>query len=408
MKEIEDIIRSWKKAQEAGKKTALATVVHVEGSSYRRPGARMLVTEDGELTGAISGGCLEGDALRKALLAISQQQNKLVTYDTTDEDDIQFGVQLGCNGIVHILFEPIDPAITNHPVALLEKAMSTGKETVIVTLFSLTAYDGVQPGTCLLHAHGVVHSNMANPVWEKITSNDIKEVLNTRTSLLREYKLDENIISGLIELVKPPVSLIIVGAGNDALPLVKIANTLGWHTTIVDGRPGHANRQRFPDARYIITGKPAIAMEQIRPGAQTAFVLMTHNYNFDKSMLQLLLGQPYDYIGVLGPGRKLERMLKELEEETGIAITDAILSNIYGPTGLDIGSETAEEIALSIMAEIKMVLSARVGNSLRDKKGSIHQHEQYLLQHPQATGHTAGPVSCAITEQLSNNSTSAV
>lgn len=408
MKEIEDIIQSYKKAQEAGKRTALATVVHVEGSSYRRPGARMLVTEDGELTGAISGGCLEGDALRKALLAIAQQQNKLVTYDTTDEDDIQFGVQLGCNGIVHILFEPIDPAVTDHPIDLLEKAMSAGKETVIVTLFSLDAYNGLQPGTCLLHANGVVYSRVTNPVWEKVTSNDIQEVLRTKTSLLREYKLDENSTSGLIELVKPPVSLIIVGAGNDALPLVKIANTLGWHTTIVDGRPGHANRQRFPDARYIITGKPAIAMEQIRPGAQTAFVLMTHNYNYDKSILQLLLGQPYDYIGVLGPGRKLERMLKELEEETGISVTDAMRSNIYGPTGLDIGAETAEEIALSIMAEIKMMLSARVGNSLRDKKGSIHQHEQYLLQHPNATDHTADPVSCTITEQLTNNNSSTV
>src|SRR6201991_4776826 len=98
MKEITDIIKSYELALSTGKKMALATVVHVEGSSYRRPGARMLVTDDGQLTGAISGGCLEGDALRKALLAISQQRNKLVVYDTTDDDDLQFGVQLGCNG----------------------------------------------------------------------------------------------------------------------------------------------------------------------------------------------------------------------------------------------------------------------------------------------------------------------
>src|SRR6201990_2541327 len=98
MKEISDIIAAFERAASAGKQMALATVVHVEGSSYRRPGARMLVTEDGEMTGAISGGCLEGDALRKALLAIIQQQNKLVTYDTTDEDDAKIGVQLGCNG----------------------------------------------------------------------------------------------------------------------------------------------------------------------------------------------------------------------------------------------------------------------------------------------------------------------
>src|SRR5690606_34236897 len=98
MKEIKDILRAYHIANDAGKKTAIATLVKLEGSSYRQPGARMLVTEDGEITGAISGGCLEGDALRKALLAINQQQNKLITYDTSNEDDIEFGVQLGCNG----------------------------------------------------------------------------------------------------------------------------------------------------------------------------------------------------------------------------------------------------------------------------------------------------------------------
>ena len=109
-KEIKDILQAFKAANAAGRQTALATVVQVEGSSYRRPGARMLVEDNGRMTGAISGGCLEGDALRKALLAIHQGQNKLVTYDTLHEDDIEFGVQLGCNGIVHILFEPIDPS----------------------------------------------------------------------------------------------------------------------------------------------------------------------------------------------------------------------------------------------------------------------------------------------------------
>src|ERR1700748_107663 len=137
MKELNDIIRSYDKAVMQKKQTALATVVKVDGSSYRRPGARMLVTEDGQLTGAISGGCLEGDALRKAQFAIIQQQNKLVTYDTTDEDDVQFGVQLGCNGIVHILFEPIDDTKQYHAIRLLQELSSERREAVLVTLFSL-------------------------------------------------------------------------------------------------------------------------------------------------------------------------------------------------------------------------------------------------------------------------------
>src|SRR5687768_3102035 len=122
MKEIKDIIKAFKKAVANGKKSALATVVSVEGSSYRRPGARMLITEDGELTGAISGGCLEGDALRKALFVMSEQRGMVVTYDTTDEDDAKIGVGLGCNGIIRILIEPVIETQVNHPIAMLETA----------------------------------------------------------------------------------------------------------------------------------------------------------------------------------------------------------------------------------------------------------------------------------------------
>lgn len=137
MKEIQEIVRAYDEAQKANKKTALATVVHVEGSSYRRPGARMLVTEDGELTGAISGGCLEGDALRKARLVMVQQKSLLVTYDTTDDDDAKLGVGLGCNGIIHILIEPIHPEQQTNPIQLLKAILTDRQNAVLVTLFSL-------------------------------------------------------------------------------------------------------------------------------------------------------------------------------------------------------------------------------------------------------------------------------
>src|SRR5678816_3103289 len=136
MKELNDIIAAYDKAVLQNKKMALVTVVKVDGSSYRRPGARMLVTEDGEITGAISGGCLEGDALRKAQFAMFQQQNKLEIYDTTDEEDARLGVQLGCNGIVYILFEPIKNEDVNNPLGLLKKVALKRKDAVLVTVFS--------------------------------------------------------------------------------------------------------------------------------------------------------------------------------------------------------------------------------------------------------------------------------
>src|SRR3954453_7951815 len=152
MKEITDIIKAYDESVKVGKQSALATVVSVEGSSYRRPGARMLVTDDGMLTGAISGGCLEGDALRKALLVMQQQKPMLATYDTTDEDDAKLGVQLGCNGIVHILIEPINTADKNIPVEILKVITAKRRNAVIATLFSLKSRKAAQPGTCMLLA----------------------------------------------------------------------------------------------------------------------------------------------------------------------------------------------------------------------------------------------------------------
>jgi xanthine/CO dehydrogenase XdhC/CoxF family maturation factor len=150
MKEIRDIIQAFDEAQKLGKQTALATVVHVEGSSYRRPGARMLIEDDGQLTGAISGGCLEGDALRKALLVMTEKRSRLVTYDTMDDDDAKFGVGLGCNGIIQVLIEPIDISNPDNPIQYLKKLNEKRQMAALVTLFSLQDRKGPQYGTCLL------------------------------------------------------------------------------------------------------------------------------------------------------------------------------------------------------------------------------------------------------------------
>lgn len=366
MKEIEDIVASYKKASAAGKKTALATVVHVEGSSYRRPGARMLVTEDGELTGAISGGCLEGDALRKALLAINQQQNKLVTYDSMDEDDNSFGIQLGCNGIVHILFEPIDATVKDNPIQLLELASTQTNNSVLTTSFSLQDPQGEQIGTCLF-------ANEQEFISSKSFAANLKEevqaVLQSGASMMKQY--DKT--SAFIELVPPAVELVIAGAGNDAFPLLKMADVLGWHVTVMDGRKTHATERRFPSAKKIIVAKPAEGVSQINISHQTVFVLISHNYNYDLGMLQRLIHSNCQYIGVLGPKKKMEKMYAELQDN-GLVITAQDKEKIFGPVGLDVGAETAEEIALSIIAEIKAVLSKRAGASLRNKEGFIHDH----------------------------------
>ncbi len=363
MKELNDIIQAYDKAVVCGKQTALVTVVKVEGSSYRRPGSRMLVTEEGEITGAISGGCLEGDALRKALLAISRQQNKLEIYDTTDEDDAKLGVQLGCNGIVYILFEPIVNNNALNPLALLKNVARHRKEAVLVTAFNEDK-NAHQPGTCCFinDKEKISLTNESkNFIEEAIT------VLEHKNSFVKSY----SDCSVLYQFVPPTIQLIIAGAGNDALPLVDMAALLGWQTVVVDGRPTHATKQRFYKAGEVIVAKPCEALAQVCIHEQTAFVLMTHNYNYDLALLSQLLSFRCTYIGVLGPKNKLQRMVTELEKN-GVAVTDEQIHSVYGPVGLDIGAETAEEIAVSIIAEIKAVLAGRKGTLLKDRPFAIH------------------------------------
>ncbi|WP_353721326.1 XdhC family protein [Dyadobacter sp. 676] len=379
MKEITDIIRSYEQALTSGKRMALATVVHVDGSSYRRPGARMLVTDDGQLTGAISGGCLEGDALRKALLAISQQKNKLVTYDTTDENDTTLGVQLGCNGVVHILFEPIKTDDPENPVELLKKVAAKRQNAVLVTLFSLQSRTGAQPGTCFLHlqADDRAICNCTPEMYDQLLSE-------TRAAYQRGdsfFKAFGRSLTGFVEYFNTPPSLVIAGAGNDTIPLTEMASVLGWEITVVDGRTGHATRQRFPKAGKVLVARAEDVLKHIPIDERTFVLLMTHNYNYDLALLkQLLTVDACRYVGALGPKKKLERMYSELESG-GMLITDKQKTKVYGPVGLDIGAETSEEIALSVLAEIKAVLGRRAGLSLREKLEPIHSRSDQRVDY---------------------------
>ncbi|MDB5128740.1 XdhC family protein [Mucilaginibacter sp.] len=379
MKELQDIVKAFDRAQKAGKQTALATVVHVEGSSYRRAGARMMVTDDGQLTGAISGGCLEGDALRKARLVMAQQKPMLVTYDTTDEDDAKLGVGLGCNGIIHILIEPIDPSSSNNPIALFKQFLSKREPVVLITVFTLNDKQATQPGTCaLMNKDEQVTGAFPDSIIKDAVLIDAKDVLKNGNSVTKTY-IYEDRFTCFIELLQPAVSLIVVGAGNDAIPLTKLAAVLGWQITVIDGRANYIVSERFPLADKLIVTKPDDALSKLSLDDRTVFVLMTHNYNYDIAMLKRLLPLQLPYIGALGPKKRLNRILDELREE-GINVTDEQLKSIYGPAGLDVGSENSEEIALSIISEIQAVLTKRNGSSLRYKAANHSRGGEQIVQ----------------------------
>jgi len=379
MKEIKQIIRAFDRAQQNGQQTALATVVQVEGSSYRSPGARMLITEDGELTGAISGGCLEGDALRKAQLVMFQQQSMVVTYDTTDDDDAKFGVGLGCNGIIHILIEPIEPKDAFHPINLLKLCLESRQDRVLLTFYDLKHKRAQQVGTRLLLENGqwIGDADLAPGHNVKLPPRHVLEaacnkVLSDQKSLILPYENEQCRV--FVELIKPPVALVVVGAGNDAIPLTQFAHILGWETTVVDGRADYCTPSRFPKAHRLLHSKAELVADAISVDQQTVVVLMTHNYNYDLTVLTHLASSDAGYLGVLGPKKKMDKMLEALKKN-GVQLSREELDKIFGPIGLDIGSESPEEIALSALAEIKAVLERKAGTFLRDKKGPIHEDD---------------------------------
>lgn len=380
MKEIHEIIKAYDAATQAGKRSALASVVHLNGSSYRRPGARMLVTDEGELTGTISGGCLEGDALKKAMMVLSQQTSKLVTYDTNDEDDATIGIQLGCAGVIQVLFEPIDENNVNNPIQLLRTAIARRQNAVLVTLFSLEDKRNEQPGTCLLmEENGNISGAIPYPELQKNIMEDVNMAMHRQVSSFKNYTGENFSFTAFIEFLQPQVSLVIIGAGNDAIPMMQIAETIGWDIRVVDGRSTHAKPERFASACQVLVSKPEKVLEHITIDSQTVFVLMTHNYNYDLAMLKVLFLKNVTYIGLLGPKKRLDKMIDEIRDE-GILIDEDQLKKIYGPVGLEIGAETAEEIALSIIAEIKAVLAGKPGRSLREKQDEIHSGNDTAIE----------------------------
>ncbi|MGL6267701.1 MAG: XdhC family protein, partial [Chitinophagaceae bacterium] len=306
MKEINNILNSYDETIATGKKSVIATLVHVDGSSYRRPGARMFITDEGIITGAISGGCLEGDALQKALHVLAQQKSRIVTYDTTDEEDNSFGVGLGCNGVIQVLIEPVNSSDPMNPIEFLRTVITKRQKAVLITLFSLDDKKNPQPGTCLfLDSAGNIKCNVPDPKLAGALKKDAALAFAEEKTKFKKYISDDFKLTAFIEFIKPAVSLVIIGAGNDVIPMVEMADLLGWESRVVDGRSSHARQERFEKSCQVLVSKPENVLEQIFIDEQTVFALMTHNYNYDKAMLQILIGKNVSYIGMLGPKKKL-------------------------------------------------------------------------------------------------------
>jgi len=369
MSELRRLLRAYDSCRLAGQASALATVVAVAGSSYRQPGARMLIAADGLVTGAISGGCLEGDARRRARQAMQRGCPVVVTYDSTDPaEDLSLGAQLGCQGIVQILLEPLDYANAGNPVELLRQAAGQDEPAVLGTVFDgPAAWLGQR---LLLTAEGRCWGTLsASPALGTHLRARAAAALVSGKSQHHAYTTSAGPVQVLLEVLVPAPRLTVYGAGNDAQPLVRLAAGLGWRVTVVDGRAALATPARFPDAERVEVVS-AHAIDAL-PHTSSWAVLLTHNYHYDLAVLRHLLPAPPPYIGLLGPRQKYERLLTELRQAVPAA-AELLAGCLHSPIGLNLGAETPEEIALAIVAEIQAVRAARPAGFLRDSPLPIH------------------------------------
>lgn len=372
MKELQEIVTAWEILCAEGREAVLATVVQVSGSTYRRPGARMLLAAEGRLAGSVSGGCLEGDLVKKAQWH-TRSGAALVTYDSTDEDDVVWGFGLGCNGVVQVLLERVAPN-TPGPLRLLQSVLHERTPGVIATVIG--GEGRARVGQRLLLLPNGRQDTLSDAALLAQVENDAQAVLAARRSQTETYALPGGTSAVVfLEAVLPPLPLVIFGANHDALPLVRLAKELGWHVTVADVRGAHP--ERFPEADRVLAGSADTLCREISWDAQTAAVVMTHNYSDDKRLLRRLLETSAFYVGQLGPKARTERLLAEISDN-GFVVTDAHRSRLHGPVGLDIGADTPEQIALSIIAEIQAARTGRTGESLRERRDPLHPHPAAL------------------------------
>ena len=313
--------------------SVLATLVTVEGSSYRRPGARLLVRADGSRVGSISGGCLEEDVIARATKVLATGEPDSVVYDTTSENDVVWGVGLGCHGVVRVLLERVSP---RPPWAdALAKNFRARRPTALA----------------------VTHGGRERIEW------------GTRLAAPGDCHDPEALF---LNEVSPPTALIIFGAGDDAQPLARLAKELGWVVTIADPRAAFATTQRFPQADSLVVGAADSLVGKIDPRADSVAVVMTHHYVHDVPILRDLLARPLAYLGLLGPKKRAEKILSDLAA-AGVVLTPAQRAQLHAPVGLDLGADSPEQVALSIVAEIQAALTQRNAQPLRERTRPIHE-----------------------------------
>ena len=353
--ETREVLDFLARVRAGGQRAALATVVRVRGSAYRHEGAKLVVAEDGGSAGNVSGGCLEQDVREVALQVIRSGTSQFRTYCSSADEIEAWDLGVGCEGRVDVYVERAD-------VRSRERELLDGRVPFAVcTLLLEKGERGEGRGSIVTRER--VDGDLGSEELNMLATAKAYELLETGESGMHEVAGR----SVFFDVLIPPPQLIVLGAGDDARPLVRFATDVGFRVVVVDRRPGVLTRERFPTAAGLIESGGDDLGHGLAFDADCYAIVMNHNFADDQAYLRALLKTSVAYIGMLGPRQRTDRMLRNLAAE---GPTDE--TRVYGPVGLDIGTDGAEQVALAVIAEILAVRSGRRARSLRERQAPIH------------------------------------
>ena len=336
------LIEFYRSHRERGEPLVLATIVRTIGSTYRKPGAQMLLARDGRMAGLLSGGCAEADLIERAQRVFDTGQAVLTDYDTRGSDDVIWGIGLGCEGAMRILLTRLDAENDYQPFAMIADDMRNHRRGA----FAFAVQEGdAHLGQCW---------RVDQPDLPAAVRDNLQVAIATRAAATVD--IDHRAV--FFAPVELPPRLLILGAGADALPVVEMAALLGWQVHLVDHRPAYAIASRFPRAREVLLTPAAELPQKVSLQEFDAAIVMSHHLPTDQTYLGLLAATQIPYVGLLGPAARRQRLLAELGEHA-----QRLQGRLAGPIGLDIGAKTPEGIALAIVAEIQAFLAHRGGGS---------------------------------------------
>ena len=370
MKELHDIVKRMRDASRPLAEPVVATIVNTVGSSYRRPGAKLLLEKDGFLTGVLSGGCLEADLIERAKAVRDHGRSDLITYDTSSPLDIVDGLGIGCNGKVQVLLEPWSAAAES--LAFAAAVLDADRRGVIATIFHVRGFPDVGWGSrILVDDRSTANLSVAHEGLRSEITHKAQALLASGSTTVESLQLGVELADVLFEVIAPARSLVIFGAGPGSAAVARLAKELGWRVTLVDHRDRASFVNDFACADRRIIGDYAFIRNSLELSDSVAAVVMSHSFAADLEYLRIVLPSSVRYIGVLGSRNRALELLKALSTEEPSASVP-LGDRLFNPVGLDIGADGPEEIALAILSEIRAVWAGRSGGFLRDRKGPIH------------------------------------